>query len=443
MLIDINKSARKKAIHAVESALSWQGWNSANPMHPKGSDGRWVAGHPFVGILGDAPDHIHHLSDEDLEAANRHVTSLATAMTAEISRRGVSRAGAGRMRDRIPASRTYGGTPSAQKQRGTTPKLDFSTAEGTQEALAEAHRRAPEKPAKPLRATRTRANPSRFDDIAAGFAQAHERPMPSDLERFRVDLQQLTLPQLKELAERHHLSSSFVGRNKVDKINSLIQGGIGHQLNHTAKPASSAQDIANARAIKRFQDKVDKLKERLHVARMKSREEQRRTQSDQEVGLANDLRKAEDELREAKRKAGTLPDTRQGSETRSAESKPFLGIKPGETGEQAVARYRQEYEASPRGQREAARFAQQPRVEALAGKIRRSTSEEEIIRAIEEEKLTIPLLKDLADQFNIDLGADQGRGQRAVTSKVGRTKFIADTLAAYNRRGGGSLGGVR
>lgn len=107
MIIDLGKRAGRRALKVAASALSWQGWNAANPAHPKGPDGRWVKGHPFVGLLGDAPDHIHHMSDEDLVSAKTHAGSLTAAIDRELGRR----QGVGHSAADIPASRTYGTRP--------------------------------------------------------------------------------------------------------------------------------------------------------------------------------------------------------------------------------------------------------------------------------------------------------------------------------------------
>ena len=155
------------------------------------------------------------------------------------------------------------------------------------------------------------------------------------------------------------------------------------------------------------------------------------------MGLANEIRKAEGDLRAAKLKATPARDVRGVSSP-----KPYLGIKEGETGEQAAARFRAEYEASPRGIAEAKRNAQRPRVEALAQRIRRLSDERDIIAAIEGDKLPVSLMGMLADEFNIDLGGSPATGGgTASKTRAQRLARISSALAGANRRG--NLGGIR
>jgi len=360
--------------------LDWQGWNNLNPLHPKGSDGRWVEGHPGVADLSAAPDHIRHLHSNDLERARAAVNSLVSAIFEEQTRR---------------SNEGFGGTDLPN-------------------------------PAKPLRAAKPSTGKGRITEderraIEEHFAAAVKRPMGRDSDELKQSLGRLTIPQIKELVDRHNLSPYFIGRDKNDKINSLVHG-ITHKLDHEAivergpdihdveaagrrfgpehgeaerlhreldlalrhaeergdreeygrlaharsrvahdtsgdpteriaiarealdakpepargrpsggdKPiqqsgtwegavtpaavgsrrSTSADDIQNAQAVKRAQARVDRAKAKLQRERDKSRDQRLNLQSDAEQAAVIDARKAEDQLREAKRKAGALPDTR-------------------------------------------------------------------------------------------------------------------------------------
>lgn len=308
MIIDLSKSARKRAAHLIESALSWMGWNQANPLHPKGPDGRWVEGHPFTHIMGDAPDHIHHMHDEDLAKIDRHVDSLRDAITREKGRRGIERHA-----KEISAARTYGTKPKepagedrpfsrlpeAERRqhalnRGRTIEEDMAASREDRinsltaqmrEAEADmaaapvgspARARALKKlkdlkdergrlgaavmSGKPLRAT---GKPKvDMESIRGEWEAAIERPMPSDRESFKAKLNGLTLKQLEELNGGEKLS----GSNKAEKIGRLIEHRLGFRLNSEAIRHGLGNTSSHWKNNPERSDRFKKIDEELQAA---------------------------------------------------------------------------------------------------------------------------------------------------------------------------------
>ncbi len=111
---------------------------------------------------------------------------------------------------------------------------------------------------------------------------------------------------------------------------------------------------------------------------------------------------------------------------------PEFVRREGETPDEAAARFRREYAESPAGQREAARAAMRPRVEALADRIRFMDSAEGIVAAIKADGLPSDAVRALAEEVGVGL---IGSG-----SKADRIATLARLLATDN---GKSRGGVR
>lgn len=127
-------------------------------------------------------------------------------------------------------------------------------------------------------------------------------------------------------------------------------------------------------------------------------------------------------------------DVRATPVTYTRRGEPQFTRREGETPEQAARRYRREYAESPAGQREAARAALRPRVEALADRIRRMDNAEDITAAIEAGQLPTEALKLLAEEVDVDpaaVGRVGGRRQRIA--------LLAELLAQEVRKGPGGF----
>lgn len=176
--VDIDKAARGKGRDRI-SAHTVRTWNALPGQdHPKDAKGRWTSGHPSVGLMGDLPDVVGRLSDDDLKRADAHANSLIAALTAEKGRRGVA-------------------------------------------AMAAAQK------AKPLKATRpTKPVPPA---VAERVAAIQKRPIPSDVAFLEAELPKLTMAQLDTLNPYDDLKLSGSKAERVRELRSRLTGVLSHE----------------------------------------------------------------------------------------------------------------------------------------------------------------------------------------------------------------------
>lgn len=172
--VDITKSRKHRD---GGSALDWRAYNATRSGldHPKGPDGRFVDGHPSVGILGDIPDFVHRLSDADLKRTDEQANSLIRALTAEKGRRG-------------------------------------------SDAFAQAV--AADKAKKPLKATaRPKAAAKAIDPaLTSKLEQIKKRPLPGDREFLEGALGKLTIAQIQSLDE-----NPLPAGSKASKVEEMVR----------------------------------------------------------------------------------------------------------------------------------------------------------------------------------------------------------------------------
>lgn len=214
LVIDLGKSRR----HRDKPGLSLRAYNASlmGQKHPKGADGRFVDGHPSVGMLGDLPDFVGSLSDADLGRADAHANSLIQALTAEKGRRGIAAMAAAQKVKPLKATR----------------------------------------PAKPLRAKApTKPIPQELKDK---LAEIKKRPIPGDRAFLERELKGLTVAQLASLDP-----DPLPGRTKAEKVEDVIRRHTG-MLEHEAITHGThdgAFDGEVERAKKRaFQDEFKRRK---------------------------------------------------------------------------------------------------------------------------------------------------------------------------------------
>lgn len=184
--VDIDKAARGKGRDRI-SAHTVRSWNALPGQdHPKDAKGRWTSGHPSVGLMGDLPDVVGRLSDDDLKRADAHANSLIAALTAEKGRRGVA-------------------------------------------AMAAAQK------AKPLKAT---ARPAKAVPaaVAERVKAIQKRPIPSDRAWMEAEFPKLTAAQLQSL-DSHDVKLIGSKKQKVDELirrmMSRLQGeSVTHRAEH-------------------------------------------------------------------------------------------------------------------------------------------------------------------------------------------------------------------
>lgn len=232
MVIDLGK--RKKGVPDVDSGLDWVGYNQAPHDGPdKDSRGRWKSGHPSVQALGDMPDFVSMLSDEDLSRADEHVGSLVQALAAEKSRRG--------------AEAFAGAVEAGRKERGGR----------TVAAIFD--------PAKPLTATRVKkpAKPIPVG-LAERVAAIRQRPMSSDVDYLNHELPKLTVAQLEELATSapNWADTPLPGGSKASKVENTLRRLIGplssEAVTHQGSAKGSEYDNEYRRRLKLASDRGDR-----------------------------------------------------------------------------------------------------------------------------------------------------------------------------------------
>jgi len=203
LYIDISK--RKKGIEKPDSGLDWVGYNRAPHDGPdKGADGRWKSGHGSVKALGDMPDFVGSLHDDDIKQAKGHARSLLQAIEMEEKRRKAA----------VP----------------TKPKAAV----------------------KPIPA-----------DLAERVEAIKKRPIPSDIAYLEKELPKLTIAQLEEVYGGKLPS----GDKKIkvrDVIAHLATGRLGHEgITHgthatRADPGGEARDLEFRRRKKLADERGDR-----------------------------------------------------------------------------------------------------------------------------------------------------------------------------------------